>query len=447
MKTLDRYIIRNFLVAALLSFLVLMSLRVVIDLFINMDEFAKQGRSFGETVGDIVSYYGYQSLVYLTELGGVILVTAAAFTLARMNHTNELTAILASGVSLYRVVWPILICAMLLCGLIIVDRELAMPPVAHKLVLRRGDPPTKPFEIRLVDDEKGSVWHSREFDPAEEVMKNPIILVRDKEGMRVADIRGQEARSATLEGRRGWALTDAVIVPDSAFGAVWRNTPRSKQVFTSISPTAIREKLPADGGSLKLLLVDPGYGDMRTEGVARLDLVSGQIELLDATFTFAVRGVHVGTIVGDSAVLQSGEERECYWELKEGRLFFPSELTTGELQLRQSKRWQSFLSVGQLTRLLRSQRVPDAQAMKLLIQSRVTDPINNLVMLLIGLPFILSRERNIRASASLCLLMVGAFYVFIYICRYMGLPPTLAAWLPVLLFGPITAVMIDAMKT
>ena len=447
MRTLDRYIIRNFLVAALLSFLVLMSLRVVIDLFINMDEFAKQGRSFGETVGDIVSYYGYQSLVYLTELGGVILVTAAAFTLARMNHTNELTAILASGVSLYRVVWPILICAMLLCGLIIVDRELVMPPVAHKLVLRRGDPPTKPFAIRLVDDEKGSIWHSPEFDPAEEVMKNPIILVRDKEGMRVADIRGQEARSATLEGRRGWALTDAVIVPDSAFGAVWRNTPRSKQVFTSISPTAIREKLPADGGSLKLLLVDPGYGDMRTEGVARLDLVSGQIELLDATFTFAVRGVHVGTIVGDSAVLQSGEERECYWELKEGRLFFPSELTTGELQLRQSKRWQSFLSVGQLTRLLRSRRVPDAQAMKLLIQSRVTDPINNLVMLLIGLPFILSRERNIRASASLCLLMVGAFYVFIYICRYMGLPPTLAAWLPVLLFGPITAVMIDAMKT
>ena len=39
---------------------------------------------------------------------------------------------------------------------------------------------------------------------------------------------------------------------------------------------------------------------------------------------------------------------------------------------------------------------------------------------MLGLPFILSRQRNIKASAGLCILMVGMFYVFIYIARYMG---------------------------
>ena len=68
-------------------------------------------------------------------------------------------------------------------------------------------------------------------------------------------------------------------------------------------------------------------------------------------------------------------------------------------------------------------------------------------MLLLGLPFILSRQRNIKASAGLCVLIVGMFYVFIYICRYMGLPDFWAAFLPLLLFGPISVLMLDSVKT
>ena len=69
-------------------------------------------------------------------------------------------------------------------------------------------------------------------------------------------------------------------------------------------------------------------------------------------------------------------------------------------------------------------------------------------MLLLALPFILSRERrDVKASASLCLLMVGAFYAFMHLCRYVGLPPSLAAWLPTMLFGPVSVLMLDSVKT
>ncbi len=122
MKTLDRYIVRNFLSAAILWFLILMSLRGVIDMFVNMDEFAKAAsmrkETFLQLIGDIVNYYGYQSIAYVTELGGVIIVSAATFSLARMNHTNELTAMLASGVSLRRVVAPIVACSMAMGALL-----------------------------------------------------------------------------------------------------------------------------------------------------------------------------------------------------------------------------------------------------------------------------------------------------------------------------------------
>jgi len=78
---------------------------------------------------------------------------------------------------------------------------------------------------------------------------------------------------------------------------------------------------------------------------------------------------------------------------------------------------------------------------------RFAEPLNNLIMLLLGLPFILSRQRNIKASAGLCVLMVGVFYIFIYAARYMGLPDFWGAFLPVLIFGPTSVLMLDSIKT
>jgi hypothetical protein len=44
-------------------------------------------------------------------------------------------------------------------------------------------------------------------------------------------------------------------------------------------------------------------------------------------------------------------------------------------------------------------------------------------------------------------LITGTFLAFIYICRYMGLPPVWSAWLPTLLFGPVAVVMFDSVRT
>jgi len=105
------------------------------------------------------------------------------------------------------------------------------------------------------------------------------------------------------------------------------------------------------------------------------------------------------------------------------------------------------MSSADISRLLKLKRVPDQATAKLNQHIRIADPINNLVMLLLGLPFILSRERNLKASAAMCLLMVGVFYAFVQVCRSVDMPPTLAAALPILVFGPIAAVMFDTVKT
>jgi lipopolysaccharide export LptBFGC system permease protein LptF len=68
----------------------------------------------------------------------------------------------------------------------------------------------------------------------------------------------------------------------------------------------------------------------------------------------------------------------------------------------------------------------------------------------VGIPFILSRERNIKASASMTVGMSLGVYVAALLSRQLGaagLDPVLAAWLPVLIFGPVAVWMLDAVKT
>ena len=106
-----------------------------------------------------------------------------------------------------------------------------------------------------------------------------------------------------------------------------------------------------------------------------------------------------------------------------------------------------YLSSAELSTLMRLRNVPDLRAVRQTMYLRFADPLNNLVMLLLALPFILSRQRNIKASAAMCIGSVGVFYVFVYFCRYLGMPDFLGAFLPALLFGPISVLSLDSIKT
>ena len=468
MKTLDRYIVRNFVGSAILWFVVLMALRIVTDLFVNIDEFAELKEPFGDTLGHIGTFYGYQSLLYFIELGGVIIVAAATFSLARMNRTNELTAILASGVSLHRVVWPVVLCAMLMGGAIIADQEFVIPRVASKLVRSRDDVPgTEEFRVQMTTDGRNTVWYSPKFRLAGGVMERPVLFVRDQDFHVLLSISGRRARPKVLDDCAGWLITEAQLSPEGDDRNPWYQSPNCRKVWTRIGPDGLLEKaildarqagqdIPEDRKRIAhagpVSDRDDAYGlEITAERLYPARVSGGRVRpawLQQPRFIFTGRaGQPLGTIYAESARWKQGQGDDAGWELTGGALFYPSDLTAEDLVLRQSSRWLQYMSFGELTRLIRLKRVPDRQAAELTKHVRIADPVNNLVMLLLGLPFILSRERNIKASATLCLLMVGTFYAFIFVCRYIDLSPTWAAWLPVLLFGPVAVVMLDAVKT
>ncbi len=121
MKTLDRYLLQNFLVNYFLSLFVLISLYVLLDVFFNLDEFTKTGKPIPSILYEIGNYYFYNLPLYFAQLSGVITAFAACATLARMHRQNEITAVLSSGTSMYRLAAPVVMAGLFMNGLLILD--------------------------------------------------------------------------------------------------------------------------------------------------------------------------------------------------------------------------------------------------------------------------------------------------------------------------------------
>jgi len=88
--------------------------------------------------------------------------------------------------------------------------------------------------------------------------------------------------------------------------------------------------------------------------------------------------------------------------------------------------------------------------------TRLTRPLIGVILVVLGLSVILrDQNRNVFVSTGLCLMLCVVFFASIFACQYLGkedfaaayVSPALAAWLPVLVFGPFAIVMYDAVHT
>jgi len=105
MKIIDKYMIKQFLQTVFFGLLAFTLIFVVIDMVENIDDFVDQNVS-----SDIVLHYYLvfsPEIIKLMTPVGVLF--AALFTAGKMSNLSELTAIKASGVSLYRFMAPFLI--------------------------------------------------------------------------------------------------------------------------------------------------------------------------------------------------------------------------------------------------------------------------------------------------------------------------------------------------
>lgn len=130
-RTLDRYIITRFLGTFFFILTTIMLIAVVFDLSEKTGDFATMTATTEEIIND---YYVNFVIYYANLFSGLLIFLAVLLFTSRLAHRTEVIAMLSSGVSFPRIMWPYFVAATFLAGLSLVVNHKVLP-AANKVRL------------------------------------------------------------------------------------------------------------------------------------------------------------------------------------------------------------------------------------------------------------------------------------------------------------------------
>lgn len=136
--------------------------------------------------------------------------------------------------------------------------------------------------------------------------------------------------------------------------------------------------------------------------------------------------------------------------LPNGDLFLFSSVTFADII--RSKNWKNFASTSELIAQAQNEQIKDPTSVRIMIHSRIMLPVLNILLVMIGVPFVLQWERrNIYRSIAVSMVLCLGFFVTDIVAGYFAehgyIEPMLAAWSPVLLFGPVAVSLFQRIGT
>jgi lipopolysaccharide export system permease protein len=363
-KQIDWLLIKGYFKAYLICLVSLLSLYIVVDLFMHLDDFVtNNARGLKDIIVRVSAYYGYRIPQLFDRLCEAIVLLAAMFTVAMMQRNNEHLPMLSAGVPTQRIVAPVLGCACFMICLSVLNQELLIPKIGWKLNLDRNDP----------------------------------------DGVREVAVRhGFESNLIHIEGDRA----DRKEMTVKKFRCAIPETVAGSQIHITA-----REAHYVPGK-------EPQHGTWELKGCTpdNLAAIPDVLEVKDiGRYVLHTRNVDFESLTRDTRWFQNASTLRLY----------------EELQRPESMR---------------------LAAIAVLFHTRLTRPLLGMVLVLMGLAIILrDTNRNVILSSGMCVVLCGVFFVACHTCKTLGdyeiLGPALAAWLPVLGFGPFAIVMFDAVQT
>ncbi len=139
MAIIDRFLLRQFFWVFCILFCSLLGLYVVADSVNNFEELSSYGKQNGGMLGVLGEYYGYRSFAFFDQSSPLLILVAAMFTVAAFRRHNEMTALVAAGISKARVVRPIILATIVLALLAAANRELLLPSIRENLGFNAQD--------------------------------------------------------------------------------------------------------------------------------------------------------------------------------------------------------------------------------------------------------------------------------------------------------------------
>lgn len=140
--------------------------------------------------------------------------------------------------------------------------------------------------------------------------------------------------------------------------------------------------------------------------------------------------------------------RDAPW-LKPGEVFVVSAIPFE--QLAGGREWRAYSGTAELIVALGNPSLDYGPDMRVAVHKRLVQPLLDLALFFLGLPLVLTRERNnLLWSVGLCLAAVALYYMIVLASQWLGMKliidPVLAAWLPLLILVPLAAAVSDPIR-
>jgi lipopolysaccharide export LptBFGC system permease protein LptF len=130
---------------------------------------------------------------------------------------------------------------------------------------------------------------------------------------------------------------------------------------------------------------------------------------------------------------------------------YPFTLSPEQILLRQSAQWADLMSIGQMNALLQTSNLPNLPAVAKARDVRFTQPLLMWILILLAVPFFLTREpENPLVAGGKALLLTGVCFICVFLCHSVSgdiYVARLAVALPVLVFGPVAVLHFANAKT
>lgn len=375
MTRIDRYIVSEFGRVFLICFLTFLGLFVITDFVNNLDELIRHGKSHGGLPSVLLGFYGPKVPWFFDLISRIVALVAAIFAITSLQKNNEMAAMMAAGVSRWRIVKPLVLSVLVVAVLAACNREFVLPNLGSTMTRDARNLSGEDAEEFLAqyDHASGIYFDGKGIVPADQMINDPSFTLPPGLVPRGTKIKSKSAKYFKRSGSRpnGFLMIDVLV------------------------DLPIRHSLLDD--DKQVVVYHP---------------------------------------------------RDVEW-LKEGQLFVPTELPFE--QLKEGANWRQYASTFSLISNARNESLDSGADVSVTIHRRLLQPVMDMVVLFLGIPVVLSREaQNAFVAVGSCMLVVAIFVIATLASHNLGMSylisPSLAVWLPLLVFIPVASLISEPLR-
>ena len=402
MTRIDRYIVVLFARTILICFCSLAGVFVVFHAFNHLDDLTKQVNDDESIAMILAAYYGPYLLMLFDWTAAIIALLAMLFAVGWLRRSGEMTALLAAGINHGRILQPMILVTFVVVLLQLINREYLIPQYRDLLT-------TKPGE--LAAEKASSMLPS--YD------KSTGILI---EGNGLHSSKGSiDQPNFRLYG--SYPGFGDLIAGNTA---VWRQASGEQPcgyLITEVSLPENIDKLP----TACLAIVPSSLRGRGTEG--------NTPDIGDATQISQTRPTPGRKILFTHC--------ESSW-LNKGECFVATSLNPEVLQ--DNPRSTRLTAMPELVRRVRNASVHSSDSLRVMLHERLLRPPLDFVLVLLGLPLVVNRgDKRLFTVIAQAMGIVLLFFALKTVAGGMGgssylLSPSMAAWVPLLILGPVAFV-------